>query len=139
MTRTLKTLGKATACAAIIAATGLATLSPASAQLLRQDDGADDAATYYFSPGAAIDRNFMYGVNRATGEVKACWFEPDNNVGLTTCAQTGPGAGPQGSGMYRLVPSNMENEPGVFRVDMESGAIAICYVASGQVVCTPSS
>ncbi len=40
---------------------------------------------------------------------------------------------------YSLVASSHEHEGGVFRVDLRSGKMSICYVLNDKVVCTPPS
>jgi len=61
----------------------------------------------------------------------------ENTIGVTLCYQPGEGAGPQAPGEYALVASRHEREGGVFRVDLRTGAMSICYVLNDLVVCTP--
>ena len=58
-------------------------------------------------------------------------------VGVTLCYEPGQGAGPQGPSDYALVASSHEREGGVFRVDLRTGQMSICYVLNDKVVCTP--
>ena len=60
-------------------------------------------------------------------------------MGVTLCYPTGEGAGAQASSEYSLVSSRHEGESGVFRVDLRSGMMSICYVLNDAVVCTPQA
>jgi hypothetical protein len=86
------------------------------------------------------DLNRVYRLDKATGEVGAC---PDGlkegGVGVTLCYAPGEGAGPQASSEYALVASRHEREGGVFRVDLRTGMMSICYVLNDVVVCTPQA
>ena len=44
---------------------------------------------------------------------------------------------PQDPGEYALVASRHEREAGVFRVEVRTGAMSICYVLDERSVCTP--
>jgi hypothetical protein len=134
-----------------LAATCLLVLVPAAARA----DG-----PYQFLSSPETDINRIYRVDTATGEVGACQYglNPGKDdispgfFGVTVCYPSGAGAGPQQAGTYALVASHHEREGGVFRVDLRSGAMSICYVytpapatnptpaeAAGYVVCTPPS
>jgi len=101
---------------------------------------------YDFAAVPATDLNRVFRVDRATGEVGACQYglgdkagAKDKSVGVTLCYAAGEGAGPQTPGEYRLVASHHEREAGIYRVDVRSGAMSICYVLEDNVVCTPLS
>ena len=96
------------------------------------------AASYEFLAAPEIDLNRVYRLDKATGEVGACQYGlKEGTVGVTLCYPPGEGAGPQGSSEYALVASRHEREGGVFRVDLRTGMMSICYVLNGSVVCTP--
>ncbi len=96
------------------------------------------AANYDFLAAPEIDLNRVYRLDRATGEIGACQYGlKDNSVGVTLCYPPGEGAGPQPPSEYGLVASRHEREAGVFRVDLRTGAMSICYVLNDSVVCTP--
>jgi len=101
--------------------------------------GAARAANYEFLAAPATHFNRMYRLDKATGEVGACQFGlPDEGaVGVTVCYKSGDGAGPQTPSEYALVASRHEQEVGVFRVDLRTGAMSVCYVWKDVVVCTP--
>lgn len=85
---------------------------------------------YDFAAPPSAEANRVYSVNRKTGEMSACQFErPDASaVGVTRCFQQGEGAGPQKAGAYALVPTRYAGETGIFRVNIETGEMSICYV-----------
>jgi hypothetical protein len=96
------------------------------------------AANYEFVAAPEIDLNRVYRLDKATGEVGACQYGlKEGTVGVTLCYPAGEGAGPQGSSEYALVSSRHEREGGVFRVDLRTGMMSICYVLNEAVVCTP--
>ncbi|MDO9439452.1 MAG: hypothetical protein Q7T73_01045 [Beijerinckiaceae bacterium] len=98
------------------------------------------AANYEFLAAPEIDLNRVYRLDRATGEIGACQYGlKENSVGVTLCYPSGEGAGPQPPSEYGLVASRHEREGGVFRVDLRTGTMAICYVLNDQVVCTPQA
>ncbi len=93
---------------------------------------------YDFMAAPQTDLNRVYRVDRATGEMGACQYGlKDSGVGVTLCYPAGEGAGPQPASEYALLASRHEHEAGVFRVDMRSGGMSICYVLDEAVVCTP--
>jgi hypothetical protein len=99
---------------------------------------AASASSFAFLAAPEIELNRVYSLNRATGEVGACQYGlKENTIGVTLCYQPGEGAGPQAPGEYALVASRHEREGGVFRVDLRTGAMSICYVLNDLVVCTP--
>ena len=99
------------------------------------------AGSYDFLAAPQIDLNRIYRLDKTTGEVAACQFalKEGSPVGVTLCYQPGQGAGPQGSSDYALVSSRHEQEAGIWRVDLRTGAMSICFVLSENVVCTPQS
>lgn len=102
--------------------------------------GSAAAASYEFLAAPEIDLNRVYRLDKATGEVGACQYGlKEGTVGVTLCYPPGDGAGPQGSSEYALVASRHEREGGVFRVDVRTGMMSICYVLNGAVVCTPQA
>ena len=96
------------------------------------------AGSYDFLAAPQIDLNRIFRLDKATGEVGACQFGlPEGApVGVTLCYPPGRGAGPQGSSDYALVASRHQGEGGVWRVDLRSGTMSICYVLNETVVCT---
>jgi len=99
-------------------------LAPASAQ------------QYDFLSPPNADTNRLYRVNIKTGEMGACWYGRDKHIGYTDCRSVGEGAGPQKSGRYKLFATHFDSEKGVFRVDTNSGAMSLCWVRRGELVCT---
>jgi hypothetical protein len=98
------------------------------------------AAAYDFAPAPQTDLNRVYRIDRATGEVTACQYGlQEGTVGATLCFGPGEGAIAQAAGEYGLVPSRHEREGGVFRVNVRSGEMSICYVFESKVVCTPQA
>jgi hypothetical protein len=96
------------------------------------------ASNYDFLAAPQTDLNRVYRVDRATGEMGACQYGlKDKSVGVTLCYPAGDGAGPQPPSEYALVASRHEREAGVFRLDLRTGAMSICYVLDESVVCTP--
>lgn len=98
------------------------------------------AASYEFLAAPEIDLNRVYRLDKATGEIGACQYGlKEGTIGVTLCYPPGEGAGPQGSSEYALVASRHEREGGVFRVDLRTGTMSICYVLNSAVVCTPQA
>lgn len=98
------------------------------------------AANYEFLAAPERDLNRIYRLDRATGEVGACQYGlKEGTVGVTLCYEPGEGAGPQKAGDYALVASSHEREGGVFRVNLSTGMMSICYVLKDSVVCTPQA
>lgn len=96
------------------------------------------AANYQFLAAPEIDLNRVYRLDTATGEVGACQYGlKEGSIGATLCYPPGEGAGPQAPSEYALVASRHEHEGGVFRVDVRTGKMSICYVLNDAVVCTP--
>ena len=99
------------------------------------------AGSYEFLAAPEIDLNRIFRLDKASGEVGACQFglKDGSPVGVTLCYAPGQGAGPQGSSDYALVASRHEQEGGVWRVDLRTGMMSICYVLNEAVVCTPQA
>jgi len=96
------------------------------------------AAPFEFAPAPQTDLNRVYRIDKATGEVGACQFQlKEGGVGVTVCFPAGEGAGPQAPSDYVLVPSRHEREGGIFRANVRTGELAVCYVFDDKVVCTP--
>jgi hypothetical protein len=105
------------------------------------DAGAARAANYEFVAAPATDLNRVFRLDKATGEIGACQYglTDEGSIGVTLCYKPGDGAGPQAPSEYGLVASRHEREGGVFRVDLRTGAMSICFVLKQAVVCTPPS
>jgi hypothetical protein len=101
--------------------------------------GAARAANYEFLAAPATDLNRVFRLDKASGEIGACQYglTDEGSIGVTICYRSGEGAGPQASSEYGLVATRHEREGGVFRVDLRTGAMSICYVLKQAVVCTP--
>ncbi len=98
------------------------------------------AANYEFLAAPETDLNRVYRLDRATGEIGACQYGlKEASVGVTLCYVPGAGAGPQAPSEYSLVASRHEREGGIFRIDLRTGLMSICYVLNDAVVCTPQA
>jgi len=98
------------------------------------------AANYEFLAAPETDLNRVYRLDKATGEIGACQYGlKEGGVGATLCYPAGEGAGPQAPSEYALVASRHEREGGVFRVDLRTGMMSVCYVLNDSVVCTPQA
>ncbi|WP_262332879.1 hypothetical protein [Bosea sp. BH3] len=98
------------------------------------------AGPFEFAPAPQTDLNRVYKVDRATGEVGACQFQlKEGGIGLTVCFPAGEGAGPQPASDYSLMPSRHEREGGIYRVNLRTGEMSICYVYEDKTVCTPQA
>ena len=96
------------------------------------------AGQFDFMPAPQTDLNRIYRIDRVTGEVGACQYgQKEGTFGVTLCFPAGDGAGKQEPSEYGLIASRHEREGGVFRVDMRTGAMSVCYVFDERVVCTP--
>lgn len=113
-------------------------VAPAALLALVLSAGAAAAANYDFLAAPEIDLNRVYRLDKATGEVGACQYGlKEGSIGVTLCYAPGEGATAQTPSEYGLVASRHEREAGVFRVDLRTGAMSICYVLNDNVVCTP--
>jgi hypothetical protein len=102
--------------------------------------GSAGAANYEFLAAPETDLNRVYRLDRATGEIGACQYGlKENSVGVTLCYPPGEGATAQQPSEYGLIASRHEREGGVFRVDLRTGTMSICYVLNDSVVCTPQA
>lgn len=100
--------------------------------------GIAGAATFDFVPAPQTDLNRIYRVDKYSGEVTSCQYGlQEGSVGATLCFGAGEGAGPQAPGEFALVASRHEREGGVFRVNLRTGEMSVCYVFDEKVVCTP--
>src|SRR5947209_4547911 len=98
------------------------------------------AANYEFLAAPETDLNRVYRLDRATGEIGACQYAlKESSVGVTLCYPPGEGATAQQPSEYGLVASRHEREGGIFRVDLRTGTMSICYVLNDAVVCTPQA
>ncbi len=98
------------------------------------------ASNYEFLSAPETDLNRVYRLDRASGEIGACQYGlKEASIGVTLCYPPGEGAGPQAPSEYSLIASRHEREGGVFRIDMRTGNMSICYVLNDAVVCTPPS
>ncbi len=96
------------------------------------------AATYEFLAAPETDLNRVYRLDKATGEMGACQYGlSEGTIGVTLCYPPGEGGGPQSQSEYALVASRHDREGGVFRVDVRTGTMSVCYVLNNTVVCTP--
>jgi hypothetical protein len=99
--------------------------------------GGARAANYAFLSAPDVALNRVYRIDRETGEVGACQYGlKEGSVGVTLCYPPGDGAAAQEPGDYALVASHHQHEGGVFRVDVHTGTMSICYVLNEAVVCT---
>jgi len=113
---------------------------PALALLAGATAAASAASNYDFLAAPETDLNRVYRLDKATGEIGACQYGlKEGSVGATLCYPPGEGATAMAQSEYGLVASRHEREGGVFRVDLRSGAMSICYVLNDAVVCTPPS
>lgn len=99
---------------------------------------AASANNFEFLAAPEIELNIIYRVDKLSGEVGACQYgDKEGAIGVTLCYPPGQGAGAQTPSAYALVSSRHEREAGVFRVDLRTGAMSVCYVLKQEVVCTP--
>ncbi len=102
--------------------------------------GAVAASNYEFLAAPQTDLNRVFRLDRATGEVGACQYglREGSTIGVTLCYPPGEGAKAGQFSEYALVASRHTGEGGVFRVDLRSGLMSICFVLEEKsVVCTP--
>lgn len=102
--------------------------------------GAARAANFEFLAAPQTDLNRVFRLDKTTGEVGACQYglREGSRVGVTLCYPPGEGAKAGPPGEYALVASRHTGEGGVFRVDLRSGAMSICFVFDeSSVACTP--
>lgn len=112
-----------------------ATLATAGALLAPHGASAQN---FDFLAAPEIELNIVYRLDTVTGEIGACQYgDKEGTVGVTLCYPPGQGAKAQPPSAYKLVSSRHEREGGVFRVDLRTGMMSICYVLKQEVVCTP--
>jgi len=100
------------------------------------------AGNYEFLAAPQTDLNRVFRLDRATGEVGACQYglREGTTIGVTLCYPPGEGAKAGTFSEYALVASRHTGEGGVFRVDLRSGLMSICFVLNeSAVVCTPQA
>lgn len=98
------------------------------------------AGNYEFLAAPQTDLNRVFRLDKATGEVGACQYglKEATQIGVTLCYPPGEGAKAGAFSDYALVASRHTGEGGVFRVDLRSGMMSICFVLNeSAVVCTP--
>ena len=98
------------------------------------------AGNYEFLAAPQTDLNRVFRLDRSSGEVGACQYglKEGTPIGVTLCYPPGDGAKAGSSSEYALVASRHTGEGGVFRVDLRSGMMSICFVLNEtSVVCTP--
>jgi hypothetical protein len=102
--------------------------------------GAALAGTYEFLAAPQTDLNRVFRLDRASGEVGACQYglKEGASIGVTLCYPPGDGAKAGVFSEYALIASRHTGEGGVFRVDLRTGLMSICFVLNeSSVVCTP--
>jgi hypothetical protein len=100
------------------------------------------AGNYEFLAAPQTDLNRVFRLDKATGEVGACQYglKEGSSIGVTLCYPPGEGAKAGTFSEYALVASRHTGEGGVFRVDLRSGMMSICFVLNeSSVVCTPQA
>lgn len=101
---------------------------------------ASAAGNYEFLAAPQTDLNRVFRLDKASGEVGACQYglKEGTQIGVTLCYPPGEGAKAGAFSEYALVASRHTGEGGVFRVDLRSGMMSICFVLNeSSVVCTP--
>jgi hypothetical protein len=101
--------------------------------------GGARAATYEFLAAPQTDLNRVFRLDKVTGEVGACQYglKDGSPFGVTLCYPAGEGAKAGPAGEYALIASRHTGEAGVFRVDLRTGFMSICFVLNEtSVVCT---
>jgi hypothetical protein len=99
---------------------------------------AASAQSFDFLAAPEVELNRVYRLDTLSGEIGACQYgDKEGTIGVTLCYPPGEGARGQVPSAYRLVASRHEREGGVFRVDVRTGLMSICYVLKLEVVCTP--
>lgn len=98
------------------------------------------AGNYEFLAAPQTDLNRVFRLDKTTGEVGACQYglKEGQSIGVTLCYPPGEGAKAGSPGEYALVSSRHTGEGGVFRVDLRTGMMSICFVYNEtSVACTP--
>ncbi len=97
------------------------------------------AGNYEFLAAPQTDLNRVFRLDKTTGEVGACQYglKEGTPIGVTLCYPPGEGAKAGPPGEFTLVSSHHTQEGGVFRVDLKTGQMSICYVFNeSSVACT---
>ena len=97
------------------------------------------AGNYEFLAAPQTDLNRVFRLDKTTGEVGACQYglKEGSPIGVTLCYPPGEGAKAGPPGDFALVSSHHTQEGGVFRVDLKTGQMSICYVYNeSSVACT---
>ena len=100
------------------------------------------AGNYEFLAAPQTDLKRVFRLDKTSGEVGACQYglKEGSPTGVTLCYPPGEGAKAGSSSEYALVASRHTGEGGVFRVDLRSGMMSICFVLNDSaVVCTPQA
>ena len=100
------------------------------------------AGNYEFLAAPQTDLNRVFRLDKTTGEVGACQYglKESSTIGVTLCYPPGEGAKAGNISDYALVTSRHTGEGGVFRVDLRTGMMSICFVLNeSAVVCTPQA
>ncbi len=100
------------------------------------------AGNYEFLAAPQTDLNRVFRLDKSSGEVGACQYGLKDGaaIGVTLCYPPGEGAKAGSVSEYALVASRHSGEGGVFRVDLRSGMMSICFVLNeSSVVCTPAA
>ena len=121
------------ACASSVLALGCGLALAFSARAAR-------ASSYEFLAAPQTDLNRVFRLDKTTGEVGACQYglKEGSSIGVTLCYPPGEGAKAGAAGEYALVASRHTGEGGVFRVDLRTGQMSICFVYDeSSVACTP--
>ena len=97
------------------------------------------AGNYEFLAAPQTDLNRVFRLDKTTGEVGACQYglKEGTPIGVTLCYPPGEGAKAGPPSEFALVSSHHTQEGGVFRVDLKTGQMSICYVFNeSSVACT---
>ena len=97
------------------------------------------AGNYEFLAAPQTDLNRVFRLDKTTGEVGACQYglKEGTPIGVTLCYPPGEGAKAGPAGEFALISSHHTQEGGVFRVDLKTGQMSICYVYNeSSVACT---
>lgn len=99
------------------------------------------SGNFEFLAAPQNDLNRVFRLEKTTGEVGACQYglKEGAAIGVTLCYPPGEGAKGGATSDYALVASHHTGEGGVFRVDLRSGMMSICFVLNEAVVCTPAA
>lgn len=117
-----------------VATLSWSSIQPLDAQTSRR---APNRPVYDFLAPPSQETNRIYRVNIFTGEMGVCWYSQKNNGDFTECLPPGPGAEAQKErGLFTLVATNMKTERGVFRLNLATGTVSMCWVKGDVLTCT---